>query len=217
MAFLRSEYTILLTNCNYSNIMFLIDDILVSDDILERKFCCDIQACKGACCVEGAFGAPLEEEEREVLRKILPVVRPLLDESSRQTVDEQGTDTYYPGMNDYGTTLRPDGACALAVFDENGMASCGVEKAWEAGNTDFRKPLSCQLYPIRVFKNRELGYTALNFDEWEICKPAVKKGNELGLPVLFFLKDALVRGYGTAFFEALEAAWRHKQEKSDKT
>jgi len=191
--------------------MFLINDILVSDDILEKKFCCDLGACKGACCVEGEFGAPLEPEERKILRQIAPLVRPILDDSSERTLLQQGVDTFYPGMNDHGTTLRPDGACVFAVFDEQGIASCGIERQYEAGVIDFKKPISCELYPIRVTRNRETGFIALNFDQWEICKPAVEKGHQLGLPVIHFLKNALIRSFGEEFFEALEAARKHKE------
>ncbi len=191
--------------------MFLINEILVSDELLEEKFCCDLGACKGACCVEGEFGAPLEPEERDILREVQSKVLPVLDETSREAIREFGVDTYYPGMNDHGTSLRPDGACVFAVFDENGMASCGIEKQYESGVIDFKKPLSCELYPVRVTRNRDTGFTALNFDRWEICQPATVKGNKLGLPVIHFLKDALVRAYGEEFFEALEAARKHHE------
>jgi hypothetical protein len=161
--------------------------------------------------VEGEFGAPLEPEEREILKEIAPLVLPVLDETSARTLNEQGTDTYYPGMNDHGTTLRPDGACVFTVFDQHGIASCGIEKQCEAGVIDFKKPISCELYPIRVTRNRQLGFIALNFDEWEICKPAIKNGHQLGLPVIHFLKNALNRAFGKEFYEALEAARQHHE------
>lgn len=189
--------------------MFLINDILVSDDLLEKKFCCDLAACHGACCVEGEFGAPLEPEEREVLQEISAKVLPVLDDESRKAIQEQGVDTYYPGMNDHGTTLRADGTCAFAVIDEQGIVYCGIEKQYRAGLIEFKKPLSCELYPIRVTRNPHIGFTALNFDEWSICQPAVKQGHQLGLPVIHFLKDAIIRGYGEEFYEALEEARKH--------
>ncbi|MBY5959474.1 DUF3109 family protein [Membranicola marinus] len=191
--------------------MFLINDILVSDELLEEKFCCDLGACKGACCVQGDFGAPLEPEERDTLREIYKDVLPVLDKVGRQTIQELGVDTYFPGMNDHGTTLRPDGACVFTVFDENGMASCGIEKQYEAGIVEFKKPLSCELYPIRVMRNPETGFTALNFDRWKICQPATVKGNALGLPVIHFLKNALIRAYGEEFYDALDAARIHHE------
>lgn len=196
--------------------MFLINDILVSDELLEKKFCCDLAACHGACCVKGDFGAPLEPQEREILREILDDVMPVLDEESQNSLREQGVDTYYPGMNDHGTSLRPDGACAFTIFDEQGTALCGIEKQYREGVIPFKKPLSCELYPIRVNRNRETGFLALNFDEWSICKPAVDQGHRLGLPVTHFLKDAIIRGFGQEFYEALEAARVHHDNGSVK-
>lgn len=197
--------------------MFLINDILVSDELLEKRFCCDLGACKGACCVEGEFGAPLEPEEREILQALKPEILPHLDAESQAAIREQGVDTFYPGMNDYGTALRPDGACVFAVFDENGMALCGIEQQYMAGKIEFKKPLSCELYPIRVTRNPSTGFTALNFDDWSICKPAGKLGMEMGLPVIQFLRSALIRAYGEEFYEALEAAAAHLNDDSDQT
>lgn len=192
--------------------MFLINDILVSDELLEKKFCCDLSACHGACCVEGDFGAPLEPEEREVLRAIAPIVKPILDADSQQAIDEQGVDTYYPGMNDYGTTLRADSACAFTVIDEKGTAWCGIEQQYRAGLIDFKKPLSCELYPIRVTRSPKTGFTALNFEKWSICQPAEVLGRKQGLPVIYFLREAIIRGYGEEFYEALDEARRHLEQ-----
>lgn len=195
--------------------MFLINDILVSDELLEKKFCCNLGACQGACCVEGDFGAPLDPEEREVLRAIEPLVMPVLDAESTRAIEEQGVEVYYPGMNDHGTSLRPDGACVFTIFDEQGTAWCGIEKQYRAGVIDFKKPLSCELYPIRVTRNPQTGFTALNFDEWSICKPAEVQGKTLGLPLIHFLRDAIIRGYGAEFYEALEEARNHLESTPD--
>lgn len=195
--------------------MFLINDVLVSDELLEKKFCCNLTACQGACCVEGEFGAPLEPDEREILQEIKADVLPILDSQSQKAIRQQDVETYYPGMNDHGTTLRPDGACVFTVFDDQGMALCGIEQQYHAGRIDFKKPLSCELYPIRVSRNRESGFTALNFDEWSICQPAVEQGHQLGLPVIHFLKDALIRGFGEEFYEAIEAARKHHENDID--
>lgn len=193
--------------------MFMINNILVSDEILEKKFCCNLAACKGVCCVEGDYGAPLEPEEREILKAIYDKVEPGLDDVSRDAIDANGVEQYFPGMNDYGTTLRPDGACAFVTFDESGMALCGIEKKYNEGIIDFKKPLSCELYPIRVNRDREVGFTALNYDEWEICTPAIMNGEKLGLPLVVFAKEALIRGFGEEFYNALEAAQEFYNEK----
>src|SRR5690606_20783510 len=153
--------------------MFLINDILVSDELLEKKFCCNLAACHGACCVEGDFGAPLEPQEREILREILDDVMPVLDEESQNSLREQGVDTYYPGMNDHGTSFGPVAAYPSTIFDVPGTAICRLDTQYREGLIAFTKPLRCELYPIRVNRNRETGFLALNFDEWSICKPAL--------------------------------------------
>jgi len=192
--------------------MFLIEDILVSPEIFEKKFCCDLAACKGACCVEGEYGAPLLEAEIEILESLAEQVAPVLDEVGRQTLEEKGAVVYYDGMDECGTTLRPDRACVFTVFDALGRASCGIEKLYQAGEVEFRKPISCYLYPIRVSRVPEAGFVALNYEEWDICKPALKKGSELGLPLIEFLKDALILGFGAEFYAALEEAYKHYRE-----
>src|SRR5690606_37384133 len=186
--------------------MFLINDILVSDELLEKRFCCDLGACRCACCVEGDFGAPLEPEERKILQALQPDVVPHLDASSQEAIREQGVDTYYPGMNDYGTTLRPDGACVFTVFDENGVALCGIEQQYRAGRIDFKKPLSCELYPIRVTRNPVTGFTSLSFDDCNIFQPAGVLARELGMHVIQFHRSALIRGYVVAFYNLLYSA-----------
>lgn len=196
--------------------MFFIEDILVSDEILEKKFCCDISACMGACCVEGDYGAPLLPEEVEIVRELAGKVKPVLDDAGRKALEEGGAVTLYPGMDSYGTALRPDGACVFTVFDEYGRAGCGIEKQYEAGEVSFKKPLSCHLYPVRVTRNPELGFTAMNYDEWEICKPALLMGQKNGLPLFRFLKEALIRGFGEEFYEALEAAYEYRRQEKEK-
>jgi len=193
--------------------MFLIDNILVSPEIFEKKFCCNLAACKGACCVEGDYGAPLLEEEVKIMKELTELVAPLVDEMGRKTLEEKGGVHFYDGMGEYGTTLRPDRACAFVVFDELGRASCGIEKLYEAGEIDFRKPISCFLYPIRVSRNFGTGFVALNYEEWDICQPALEKGSELGLPLIHFLKDALISGFGEEFYSALEEAYEEYEEK----
>lgn len=187
----------------------------MSDDVLNKSFCCDLASCKGACCVEGDFGAPLEPEERKIIQEIYPKVKPELDEVSQRVIESEGTDQYFPGMNDYGTRLRPDGACAFVVFDDHGQAACGIEKQYNAGNISFKKPLSCELYPIRVNREEGLSFLALNYDDWEICEPAIQKGHKLGLPLIHFLKSALIRSFGQEFYDALEAARQYHEEKEE--
>ncbi len=178
----------------------------MSDDVLTERFRCNLAACKGACCWEGDFGAPLDAEEIETLEKIYDDVKPFLRHEGIRAIEAQGLSVYYDDLKGFGTPLLPDGACAFLVFENNGTAKCGIERAFEAGATDFVKPVSCHLYPIRVAKNEELGFEALNYDRWDICSPACTAGKKDKIPLYRFVKTALVRKYGEAFYEELEAA-----------
>lgn len=183
--------------------MIAIDNILISDAIVQQYFVCDLTACKGACCIEGENGAPLEADETEMLKKIYPSVKIYLTEEGRRTVAEKGFFT----LDEKGagkTPLMNDGACAYIRFD-NGVARCGIQKAFEEGKTDFIKPVSCHLYPIRVMGSR-VNMAHVNYEEWEICSPACKMGKSLKVPLYKFVKDALVRKFGEDLYRALEGA-----------
>ena len=190
--------------------MLIVQDKLISDDVVNEKFLCQLDACKGACCWEGDFGAPLEKEEMDTLLSIYPDIKPFLREEGIQAIEEQGLYVKFPGNSgEYGTTLINDRDCAYLTYEENGIAKCGIEKAYEAGATDFRKPISCHLYPIRISKNEESGFEALNYDRWDICSAACSAGKKASLPVYRFLKDALIRKYGEEFYKELDALAEH--------
>jgi hypothetical protein len=190
--------------------MILIQEILVSDELISEQFVCNLSACKGACCWEGDMGAPLENDEIAVLDAIYPVVRPLLTEAGQKQIDAQGGSRYFKEMGQHGTQLLEGrGACAWLIFENNGVAKCGIEKAWEQGLVSYQKPISCQLYPIRVSKNEEVGFEALNYDRWDICSDACTNGKSLKVPVYQFLKNALVRKYGSDFYDELDAVANH--------
>jgi hypothetical protein len=182
--------------------MLSIENTLVSLDVIEENFVCDLHVCKGACCVKGDFGAPLEKEELTVLEQIYEQVKPYLTAEGIATLEEEGKHIYVEEEEKHATPLRQDGACAYAVF-ENGRVSCGIEKAWKDGKISFQKPISCHLYPIRIKRYRH--YEAVNYERWSICKAACKKGNLLKMPVYRFVKDAIIRKYGESYYEALEA------------
>ena len=184
--------------------MIIIQDVLVSDELVEEQFICNLSKCKGACCWEGDFGAPLLEEELEILDNIYDDVRPFLTEEGQNKIDTEGGYKFFKGMEQNGTQLLPDGRCAYLVIERNGVAQCGIEKAWKAGATDFQKPISCHLYPIRMSK--QTGFEALNYDRWDICSDACQLGAEHQVPVYKFLKDALIRAYNQDFYEELDAA-----------
>lgn len=185
--------------------MVIVQEILISEDVLKEHFRCNLDACKGACCWEGDFGAPLEPAEMETLEKIYPDIKPFLRPEGIRVLEEQGLFVYFKGLKDFGTPLLDDGACAFLTFEKNGVAKCGIEKAFEEGATDFRKPISCHLYPIRVSKNEKAGFEALNYDRWDICSAACTAGKKEQIPVFRFAKAALIRKYGEEFYEELEA------------
>lgn len=186
--------------------MIIVQDMLVSDELIEEQFLCNLKACKGACCWEGDAGAPLEQSELATLERIFEDIKPFLTPRGIAEIKRQGAYYFDPEDNEPATTLIDGGPCAYINYTPEGIAQCGIEQAWKAGATDFRKPISCQLYPIRVEKNEEAGFEALNYHRWEICSAACDAGKAAKLPVYQFLKDAIIRKYGEDFYEELDAA-----------
>lgn len=178
-----------------------IDDKIVSTQIFERKFVCDLNACKGACCIEGDAGAPLTLEEVDILEDTLEVIKPYMREEGIKAVEEQGV-FYMDQDNEPVTTLVNEAECAFVYFDEKGITKCAVEQAHIDGKSDFKKPISCHLYPIRVKQYDK--FQGLNYDVWDICAPACDCGEQLNVPVFRFLKEPLVRAFGSEFFKELE-------------
>ena len=180
--------------------MILVDNAVISDDIKEQFFVCDLDKCKGACCVEGDLGAPLEESELKELEDAYEVVKPYLSEEGIAAIEKEGL--YVKDFEgDYSTTTIGGKECAFAIYDEKGVLKCGIEQAHFDGKTTFRKPVSCHLYPIRITKYDH--YDALNNDRWDICSAACSLGEKLGVPVYKFLKEALIRKYGEAWYTEL--------------
>ncbi len=178
---------------------------LISEDLFEKRFVCDLNACKGACCVEGASGAPLEVEEETLLRELWPKIRPYIPEKGQRAIDEHGVSEVDEDGDLVTTLVEGRGECAFTVFDERGIALCGVEKAWKDGAIPFRKPISCHLYPIRIAKLKF--HDGLNYHRWPICKPACECGAKLDVPVFRFLKDSLTRKYGADWYAELEEVY----------
>lgn len=181
--------------------MIEIEKTLVSELLFEKKFLCDLTACKGACCVEGDSGAPLEQSEKEYLENNIEKIKPFLRKEGVKAINEQGT-SFVDAEKDDVTPLINNKECAYTVFNDKGIAACGIERAHEAGAIDLIKPISCHLYPIRVSKLAN--YEALNYSKWEICDPACKLGELQGLKVFRFLKTALVRKFGQDYFKYME-------------
>ena len=180
--------------------MFQVGKVLVSDDVVEKDFVCNLTACKGACCVEGEAGAPVEEEETKILNKIYKQVKPYLRKEGIKAIEQQGTFIDRNGALE--TPLVNGKECAYAIFKEDGTALCGIEAAYRDGATTFLKPISCHLYPVRISDYVES--EAVNYHRWEICDDACTLGKELEVPVYKFVKEALIRKYGEQWYEELE-------------
>lgn len=178
-----------------------IGDKIVSTQLFEERFVCDLNACKGACCVEGDAGAPITHEEIALLKTDLDVIKPYMRPEGIAAVE--ATDVYYLDEDDEPVTTLVNGAeCAFVYFDEKGITKCAIEQAHLDGKTNFKKPISCHLYPIRITKYPD--FKALNYDRWKICEPACSLGKQLNVKVYQFLKEPIIRAYGEEFFNEME-------------
>ncbi|MDY6025306.1 DUF3109 family protein [Bergeyella zoohelcum] len=194
--------------------MIQIEDKLISEDIFSEEFVCNISKCKGACCVEGDVGAPLDEEETHILEEIYPKVKPFLRAEGIAAIEAQGTWERDPFDNDFVTPMVENKECAYVIFDEQGITKCGIEKAYEEGAVDWIKPISCHLYPIRTKKYSS--FEAMNYDQWSICSDACTLGKELKVPVYQFLKKPLIRKYSEEFYAQLSQVaeeWKKEMER----
>jgi len=181
--------------------MFQLGKTIVSEDIIEKDFVCNLSACKGACCIDGDAGAPLEKEEIKILEEIYPKVKPYLRKEGIEAIKNQGTFT----TNEDGeleTPLINGSDCAYVIFDEKNIALCAIEEAYNQGDIKFKKPVSCHLYPIRVRDYSE--FSAVNYHHWQICDDACSLGKELQVPVYKFVKQALIRKFGESWYSELE-------------
>ncbi|MXV37604.1 DUF3109 family protein [Flavobacteriaceae bacterium Ap0902] len=183
--------------------MIEIDNTVISTDVLKKEFFCNIQKCKGICCVEGDSGAPLEEDELPILKEIYPKIKPYLRREGIEAIEKQG-EYRKDDDGDWVTPLVNNAECAYVIFDENGFTKCGIERAYEDGATDYQKPISCHLYPIRLQKYTE--FTAVNYHQWDICSDACSLGEELKVTVADFAKVPLIKKFGEEWYEKLMIA-----------
>ena len=182
-----------------------IQNKIVSTQIFERQFVCDLTACKGACCIEGNGGAPVTKEEVDIIEANLDKILPYMRSEGIAAIEAQGV-VYEDEDFEPATTLVNDKECAFVYFDQTNTAKCAIEKAHREGQIDFIKPISCHLYPIRTKQFNE--YTALNYEKWDICEPACACGEKLDVPVYKFLKEPLIRAFGPEFYKELEIVSR---------
>lgn len=179
-----------------------VGDVVLSAELLTECFCCDLEACRGICCVEGEAGAPVTPDEVAALEEVLDTVRDELAPEARTVVDRQGV-AYADSDGELVTSIVNGRDCVFTCYDDAGCCLCATERAYRQGRTAWRKPISCSLYPIR---ERQLGggLTGLSYHRWAVCAAAVRKGRELGLPLYSFLREPLVRRFGEAWYAELE-------------
>ncbi|MEG0453950.1 MAG: DUF3109 family protein, partial [Bacteroides sp.] len=183
--------------------MIQIDDIVISLDVLREKFLCNLDACKGECCIEGDAGAPVELDEIAKLEEVLPIVWDALSPEAHAVIEKQGV-VYADRDGDMVTSIVNGKDCVFTCYDERGYCYCAIEKAYREGKTDFYKPISCHLYPIRV---GDYGpYKAVNYHRWSVCQAAVLLGKKENVAVYQFLKEPLIRKFGEAWYQELEIA-----------
>ncbi len=180
--------------------MIEVGNVILSDDIKDEFFVCDLESCKGACCVEGDLGAPLTNDELEIMVSIQAEVMPYLSHEGAKEIAEQGA-YILDEDKEYSTPTIGGKECAYAIYDESKILKCGIEQAYLDKKISFKKPISCHLYPIRISSYKR--FDAANYDQWSICKAACKNGKSLGVPVYKFLKDPLIRKYGEDWYKKL--------------
>ncbi len=185
--------------------MIQVDDKIISFEVFEKQFVCDLSACKGACCVEGDAGAPLADKELDVLPNIYNEVKSYMRAEGIAEIEKQGF-FVLDGDGDKTTPLVKNKECAFVVFDENNIAKCSIEQAYNDGKINFKKPISCHLFPIRIKEYRD--FDAVNYEAINICKPACFCGESLRVPVYRFLKEPLIRLYGEEWYDKLTEAAR---------
>lgn len=193
--------------------MIIIQNVLVSEEVLNAYFACDLQACRGACCWEGDYGAPLEDHELDELDQMGKKVFHLLPLESQQVMQATGASCYYSGPKKWGTSLRADGACIFMLTDQAGIATCALEKYRQEGLISGHKPQSCHLYPIRVVWQGT--FETLHYDRWDICSPACSCGERERIPLVSFVREGLIRRYGEEFYQTLnEIAQQWRESKN---
>lgn len=184
---------------------------LISEDIFDTMFACDLAKCKGACCVEGESGAPLTEDELNQIEDVFDVVRPLLRPEALEVIERVGL-FEIDQDGDFVTPIIEGRECVYATFEANGTAKCAFEQAWRDGKTNWPKPISCHLYPVRLKELKD--FTALNVHHWPICDGARSCGAASKISVFDFCKTALIRRFGDAWYtevQELQTAWRDHQ------
>lgn len=186
--------------------MIVIDNILVSDDVVSKQFVCDLAKCKGGCCEEGDAGAPLEDDELDFILSVYEKVKPYLTDASIKEIEKKGKYVYHKEFGWVTPTLGSDSEiCVYGYRDEKGIIKCAFEQAYYDGAIQWKKPISCHLFPVITNKGKHGNYERVNYEPREkLCNPACSLGKKLKVPVYEFLKEPLIRKYGKEFYEVLD-------------
>lgn len=188
--------------------LIVVDNIIISDDVTETQFVCDLSQCRGGCCEEGDAGAPLEEDELDIILSLYEKVRPYLTEAAIAEIEKKGKYVYHKEFGWVTPTLGNDKEiCVYGKRDANGIIQCAFERAYNDGVIPWKKPVSCHLFPIIINKGKKGGYDRMNYEPREkLCSPACALGQKLKVRTYEFLKEPLVRKYGEDFYNALDRA-----------
>lgn len=188
--------------------MFMVEEILISDDVLSAPFLCNLGACKGGCCVQGESGAPLEEDELPIIEEVYPIVKKYLRPEALETIEKKGL-WEKEGRNSYGTTCVDDAECVFVTY-EGEIAKCAIHIAYQKGEVTFPKPISCHLFPVRVSETGT--HEVLNYEQVDLCSPAVKRGRKKNMMLPNFLEEPLVRKYGKTWYRKFLEACKEQVE-----
>jgi hypothetical protein len=197
--------------------MIVIDNILISDDVAEKQFVCDLNKCKGACCEEGDAGAPLDDEELEIVLEMYEKIKPYLSATSIAEVEKKGKYVYNKEFGWVTPTLGNDNEiCVYGNREEKGIIKCAFEQAYYDGVIPWKKPISCHLFPIIAQKGKNGDYNRVNYEPREkLCNPACALGKKLEVPAYEFLKEPLIRKYGEEFYNALDKVIKMQAAKKE--
>ncbi len=185
-----------------------IDNTLISDDLVSTHFVCDLNACKGDCCVQGDAGAPVEQNEVKEIKRVFEVIKPLLSKKSQDEIHKQGQVVYNASEKEYQTPIINGKECVYLTKDEKGIGVCAFQLAYQNKTSGFVKPISCHLYPVRIKEHQK--FTAVNYHQWDICKAAILCGKKLKMPLFKFLKLPLIRKFGAEWYKALDYYYERK-------
>jgi hypothetical protein len=197
--------------------VIVIDKVLVSDDVVEKQFVCDLAKCKGGCCEDGDAGAPLDNEELDVILEVYEQVKPYLTEASIAEIERKGKYVYHKEFGWVTPTLGNDSEiCVYGIRGRDGIIKCAFEQAYYEGNTNWKKPISCHLFPIITKKSRNGAHEMMNYEPTEkLCNPAFPLGKKLQVPKSEFLKKAVMRKYGEEFYQALDAVGKKRRREKE--